>query len=269
MSDTYRTFFGLQREPFTADISLREILVTPTIKAITERIQYAIRLGAVALVTGEIGSGKSTALRHVTGNLHPSKYRVIYVTATSGSILELYRQIINEMGIDITSNSRALLTKTIKQEVLELSQGKKMKVVLVIDEASLLRLPVFAELHTLTQFENDSKPFLPLILAGQSNLVENLRFRDSLPLASRVVAKKHLQGIGREAMETYLNHHLNLAGVKISLFEEGAVTAVHQGAGGLFRKANHLARGSIIAAAKSEKTMVTAEHVRLAATELL
>ncbi len=70
-------------------------------------------------------------------------------------------------------------------------------------------------------------------------------------------------------METYLDHHLNLAGVKISLFEEGAVTAVHQGAGGLFRKANHLARGSIIAAAKSEKTMVTAEHVRLAATELL
>jgi general secretion pathway protein A len=173
------------------------------------------------------------------------------------------------MGIDITSNSRALLTKTIKQEVLELSQGKKMKVVLVIDEASLLRLPVFTELHTLTQFENDSKPFLPLILAGQNNLVENLRFRDSLPLASRVVAKKHLQGVDREAMETYLNHHLNLAGLKISLFEEGAVTAVHQGAGGLFRKANHLARGSIIAAAKSEKTMVTAEHVRLAATELL
>jgi len=119
---------------------------------------------------------------------------VIYVTATSGSILELYRQIINEMGIDITSNSRALLTKTIKQEVLELSQGKKMKVVLVIDEASLLRLPVFAELHTLTQFENDSKPFLPLILAGQNNLVENLRFRDSLPLASRVVAKKQSAG---------------------------------------------------------------------------
>jgi len=127
MSETYRTFFGLQREPFSADISLREILVTPTIKAITERIQYAIRLGAVALVTGEIGSGKSTALRHVAGNLHPSKYRVIYVTATSGSILELYRQIINEMSIDITSNSRALLTKTIKQEVLESKVSRFLK----------------------------------------------------------------------------------------------------------------------------------------------
>ncbi len=269
MSETYRAFFGLQREPFTADISLKEILVTPTIKTITERIQYTIRLGAVALVTGDIGSGKSTALRHVTGNLHPSKYRVISVTATSGSILELYRQIISKMGINCNSNSRAFLTKTIKQEVLELSHGKKMQVVLVIDETSLLRLSVFAELHTLTQFENDSKPFLPLILVGQSNFVENLRFRDSLPLASRVIAQKHLQGVDREAMEKYLNHYLDLAGVKISLFEEGAITAIHQGAGGIFRKANHLARGSIIAAAKSKETMVTAEHVRLAATELL
>jgi len=269
MSNTYRTFFGLQREPFTSDISLREILETAALKAVTERMQYAIRIGAVALLTGEIGSGKSTALRYIAGELHPSKYRVIYITATAGSILELYRQIIDKMGIDVTGNSRALLTRTIKQEILELSHGKKMKVVLVIDEASLLRLPVFSELHTLTQFENDSKPFLPLILAGQGNLVENLRFRDSLPLASRVVAKKHLQGVDRETMENYLDHHQTLAGIKSSIFDDAAVTAIHQGAGGLFRKANHLARGAIIAAAKSEKSMVTAEHVRLAATELM
>lgn len=268
MNESYRPFFGLQREPFSADISLKEVLVTPTIKAVSDRIRYTIRLGGVALVTGEIGSGKSTALRYVIGNLHPAEYRILYVTATSGSILELYRQIINEMGIDVTSNSRAVLTRTIKQEIIELSRAKKMKVLLVIDEASLLRLPVFAELHTLSQFENDSKPFLPIVLAGQNNLVDNLRFRDSLPLASRVVARKHLQGVDRQEMEEYLNHHLALAGVKHSLFEDEAVTAIHQGAGGLFRKANHLARGAIIAAAKSERARVTAEYVRLAATEI-
>ena len=146
MDESYRPFFGLQREPFSADISLKEVLVTPTINAVSDRIQYTIRLGAVALITGEIGSGKSTALRYVIGNLHPAEYRILYVTATSGSILELYRQIINEMGIDVASNSRAVLTSTIKQEIIELSRGKKMKVLLVIDEASLLRLPVFAEL---------------------------------------------------------------------------------------------------------------------------
>ena len=83
-----------------------------------------------------------------------------------------------------------------------------MKVVLVVDEASLLRLEVFAELHTLTQFEQDSKPWLPIVLAGQANLVENLQYRTSMPLANRVVAKSHLKGDDQETMTEYLKHHL-------------------------------------------------------------
>ena len=67
----------------------------------------------------------------------------------------------------------------------------------------------------------------------------------------------------------YLSHHLAIAGVKQMLFDETAVTAIHQGSGGLFRKANHLARGALVAAARSESQSVTAEHVRLAATELI
>lgn len=264
----YRQFYALQKEPFAADIPRKEILVTAALKAAEERIHYAIRLGAIALVTGEIGSGKSTALRYVIGGLHPSEYRIIYVTASSGSILELYRQILSELGIEISSSSRALMTRRIKREILELVRGKKMNVVLVVDEASLLRLDVFTELHTLSQFEQDSKPFLPIVLAGQANLVDNLTYRNCLPLASRVVARSHFKGIDQKTMEDYLRHHLAIAGVSRMLFDEAAVTAIHQGSGGLFRKANHLARGAIIAAAKSESTVVTADHVRLAATEI-
>lgn len=268
MSSGYRQFFALTQEPFTADIKRKDILVTAALKGVEERIHYALRLGGVAIVTGEIGSGKSTTLRYVLGGLHPSEYRIIYITASSGSILELYRQILNELGVAICGSSRALMTQRIKQEIVELVKGKKMKAALVIDEASLLRLEVFAELHTLTQFEQDSKPFLPIVLAGQSNLVDNLRYRNCLPLASRVVAKSHLKGSDQNTMEEYLRHHLGICGVSRMLFDETAVTAIHQGSGGLFRKANHLARGAIVAAARSESTSVTAEHVRLAATEL-
>jgi general secretion pathway protein A len=268
MHDSYRSFFGLTRDPFTSDIRRKDILETPAVKGVQDRILHAISIGAAALVTGEIGSGKSTALRYVMEGLHPSQYRIIYVTATSGSILELYRQITCEMNIDLASNSKAIMTQRIKAEVVEWVLGKKMKVVLVIDEASLLRLNVFAELHTITQFEKDSKPYLPFVMAGQNNLAENLRFRDALPLASRVVGKIHLQGADRKQVQMYLDHHLRLAGVEHSIFEEPAVTAIHQGSGGVFRKANHLARGAIIAAAKNQTTTVTAEHVRLAATEI-
>ncbi len=116
------------------------------------------------LVTGEVGSGKSTALRFAVSRFHPSEYRLLWVTATGGSI----------------------------------------------------------------------------------------PWRTSLPLSSRIIARSHLKSVDRQGMEDYLNHHLRIAGLDHSVFSEQAITAIHQGSGGLFRKANHLTRGALIAAA-SEK----------------
>ena len=89
-----------------------------------------------------------------------------------------------------------------------------------------------------------------------------------MPLASRVVAKSHFVGTERDQMQAYLTHHLAIAGVKRMLFEDAAVTAIHQGSGGIFRKANHLARGSLVAAAMRKEKTVSAEHVRVAASEI-
>ena len=77
-----------------------------------------------------------------------------------------------------------------------------------------LRLEVFSEIHTLCQFELDSKPWLPIILAGQSHLIDKLMYPGSRPLASRIVARSHLEGADRKQMESYLAHHLKLAGAR-------------------------------------------------------
>jgi type II secretory pathway predicted ATPase ExeA len=268
MNNNYRTFFGLSKEPFGADIAMKDILKTDQLVDVKNRFDYVLRLGAIGLVTGEVGSGKSTAIRYAEGNLHPSEYRSLYVTASSGSIMELYRQLLNELSIYRSSNSKTTMLRLIKKEITDLVLEKKLKAVLIVDEASLMRLEVFAELHTICQFEKDSKPYLPMILAGQNNLIDKLTYRSSQPLASRIVARSHLQAISLEEMQTYLEHHLFIAGVQHNLFEQTALTAIHQGSGGLFRKANHLARGSLIAAAAKQKSMVAAEHVQLAATEV-
>jgi general secretion pathway protein A len=265
---TYRAFFGLAREPFTADLDLDAILQTEDLLAVHERIQYTVRLGAIALVTGEVGAGKSTALRWATGQLHPSKYRTLWITASSGSILEVYRQLLAELDINTASSSRAVLTGKIREQIANLVGTKKQQPLLIIDEASLLRLDVFTELHTLTQFEGDCKPWLPIVLSGQNNLADNLLYRTAMPLASRIVARSHLPAVNREGMTAYITHHLRIAGLKNSPFEDAAITAIHQGSGGLFRKANHLARGALFAAAGEKSQTVTAEHVRLASSEL-
>jgi type II secretory pathway predicted ATPase ExeA len=133
--------------------------------------------------------------------LHPSKYKTLWITASSGSILEVYRQLLAELDIHTASSSRAVLTRRIREQIANLVNTKKQQPLLVIDEASLLRLDVFTELHTLTQFEGDSKPWLPMILAGQNNLADNLLYRTAIPLASRIVARSHLQAVNRDGME--------------------------------------------------------------------
>jgi type II secretory pathway predicted ATPase ExeA len=70
-------------------------------------------------------------------------------------------------------------------------------------------------------------------------------------------------------MEGYLNHHLRIAGIKEQLFVDEAILAIHQGSGGLLRRANNLARGALLAAAIEKSRTVAAEHVRIASTEII
>jgi general secretion pathway protein A len=268
MNDHYRSFFGFAKEPFAIDIDGKQILKTPELLEVKVRFDYVTRLGAIGIVTGEVGSGKSTAVRYAIDALHPSEYKALYITASSGSIMEFYRQLKDVLDIYLSSNSKAVMVKNIKKEIVNLVLEKKQKVVLIVDEASLMRLEVFAELHTICQFEKDAKPWLPIILVGQTSLADKLTFRSSQPLASRVIAKCHLEGADLDGMETYLRHHLAIAGIERNLFDPQAVIAIHQGSGGLFRKANHLARGGLIAAAAQKSEVVSAEHIRLAATEI-
>ena len=88
-------------------------------------------------------------------------------------------------------------------------------------------------------------------------------------LGSGTQARTHLEALTLLEMTAYLNHHLEVAGVSDELFAEATAQAIHQGSGGFLRKANILARGALIAAAREKSELVTAEHVRLAATELI
>lgn len=173
------------------------------------------------------------------------------------------------MGQEIKGYNRARLLRVIQESVTELAEGRKIKPVLVVDEANHLSGQVLAELHVITQYHQDSRPLLPVILCGQTALLERLSLRCALPLASRVIAKTHLDYISLNEMRDYLHHHLRLTGVSQGLFEEEAYLAIHQGSGGFYRKANHLARGALICAAAQKRQIVSPEHVRIAATELI
>lgn len=264
----YCQFFGFKAEPFTQEIATKNLLKLPAMVTVKERIDYVMN-GGVFIVTGEVGSGKSTSLRWAQNHFHPSQYLFVNMVASGGSIIEFYRQLCWGIDINIASGTRTTTLNKFKQSALEIVSSKKQKIAVIIDEAHLLRPEIFAELHTITQFNNDSKNVFSLVLAGQPNLIDKLTYRASLPIASRVIARTHLSNLDEAQIAIYLEHHLNIVGIKKQLFSPQAIAAIYQGSSGILRKINHLARGGLIAAASDRQDLVASEHIRIAASELI
>ena len=262
------TAWGLSREPFAQDVPVKELFPLPGLGPFIDRFDYAVANGLSTVITGEVGSGKSTSLRAAAERLHPSEYRVISLIATSGSLMELLRQICIALGDPPMSNSIAKMIALVRALLLDIASKKQIPV-LLIDEAHLLRLDVFDQLHTVAQADFDSRTLVPIVLSGQIALIDKLLFHTSKPFASRIVGRSHMEALQREHMADYLAHHVSIAGATKPLFSADAVTAIHQSSGGMLRRAGNLARGALMAAAIEHCPIATAEHVRIASTEIM
>jgi type II secretory pathway predicted ATPase ExeA len=266
--ESIRHHFGFRKDPFPQDVAVKELYPLPALVPLEQRVFFAIQQKAISVITGDVGSGKSTSLRFVANKFHSSEYELISIVGGSYSPMELYRQILLNFGLTYMSYQVSMMVAKIREIILEIA-SRKVTPVLMIDEAHLLKRDVFTQLHTLAQFEFDSRPVMPMILCGQDLLLEHLMANAVRPLASRVLGRNHLEAIKMEVMEEYLNHHIRIAGITTKVFSSEAIYAIHQGSGGLLRRANYLAKTSLMACALEGANTVAAEHVRLASTEII
>lgn len=243
---TYKAYFGFKSEPFAKDIATKDLLKLPSMIGVKERFDYCTRLGGVMAVFGEVGSGKTTSIRWALSHYHPSDLRSIDIVANTGSITEFYKQLAWGLDLAPSANSKAVLLAESKAALKEIATAKKQRIVILIDEAQLLRRELLAELHTVLNFDHDVANFLSLILYGQTTLLDHLQYRGAAPLASRVMAKSQLKPLSHSEMEEYINHHVRVAGVKKQLFEPQAITAIHQGSAGRMRRRKQAEQRRII-----------------------
>jgi len=263
----YRKHFGLTRHPFGKDLAPEDLFVSAANRELEIRLGHLLELRGIGLVTGEVGSGKTTLCRKVTSTLHSGLYRVFYVPLTTGSAMDLYKSIGWELGLE-TERSRAALYRAIRGEVTRLCVEAKTRPVLVVDEAQHLRSEVLEELRLLTNYEMDSQNRLCLLLVGQVELRRRLGMAVHEPLSQRIVVRHHLAGLTREELALYLAHLLRLAGTELPLFDTPALEAIFQATNGLPRKVNLLAHHALTAAAISKTKTVTAEHIQAALPEI-
>ncbi len=263
----YCEYFGITRHPFSKDIEACELFASEQTIELENRLKYLLELKGIGLVTGDVGSGKTTICRKVTSDLNPGLNKVFYVTLTTGNVMDVYKSIAWEMGLS-TERSLSTLYKAIKDEIQRLCLDVKQQPILIIDEAQYLRNDILTNLRLLTNFEMDSKNRLCLIMVGQVELRRRLGMGVHEPFWQRIVMNYHLSGLQEKELLNYLEHHLKLVGIERKIFEPSAVEAIFQATNGIPRKVNILAHYTLNAVVLGVGNSANSEHVHQAHDEI-
>ena len=257
-------FFGFKKTPFSDSPEPKQLFPSQAWNQVKARLQFLVDHHGAGLLTGEVGSGKSTAARSFTAALNPNLFKVLYLHWTPGSPLDLLRQVALELDLQ-PAHHRGDLARQISQTIVRLNQSKKQHPILICDEAQLLCHAALEQLPLLLNFDMDSSRLLTLLLVGQPLLRRTLSLQMHEPLRQRIAVQYHLEGLSREELDAYLAHQLKAAGCMQPLFDDTARQALYQATKGVLRKVNKLALTGLRLAAAS-KTSIIGESILLDAT---
>ena len=193
----YRKHFGLTRNPFAKDLDPADFFPSEAARELEVRLRYLLDLRGIGLVTGEVGSGKTSICRKVVSSLHSGLFRVFYVPLSTGNVMDMYKTIAWELGLPVERN-RAALYRGIRNEITRLCLEAKTKPVLIVDEAQHLRSEVLEDLRLLTNYDMDSQNRLTLLLVGQAELRRRLSMAVHEALSQRIVVRHHVGGLARD-----------------------------------------------------------------------
>ena len=263
----YTTAFGFSRPPFHSPLAADNLFRPPGLEELHSRLRYLVDSRAIGLLTGEPGSGKTTALRRLRDDLHPDQVRALYLHDTLVNPADFCRQLALALGLQ-PEWSRAMTLRLVQQEIQRLVKDRHLTVLLIVDEAHNLRPDVLALFPLLANFEWDGAGRLAILFAGQSGLRQILRLSHLEALAQRITIRFTLRGLDRDTTRCYLEHRLKIAGLDRPLFTAPAHEALFEASQGIMRRIDVLAHHALAAAATARAKLVEPEHVLQAAEEM-
>jgi len=233
----------------------------------TARITWTVTEKALGVITGEVGVGKTVAVRAATSQLDATAHHIIYVATPTFGARGLYLTIVHALGAKPRAQKADLIAQT--QTLLAAEEHeRRRRVVVVIDEAHLLAPDQLEELRLLTNAEMDSQSPFALLLVGQPTLARQLRLGVFAALDQRIATRYQLTPMDLAEAAQYLRHHLALVGRTDPLFADDAIARLHKVSLGLPRALNNAAVAALIAAATAGKALVDDDCAKKAVAEL-
>ena len=250
MSKDYQGFFGLSGRAFNKSIDAGAVYRYPQLQELHYYLQAAVADGAVAVVTGPVGAGKSTALRVFLSELDPTRHTVLYVGYTS-SDRALFRELAHGLGVSPAYLKGDLLVQ-LHATIEHLWLSKQRSTLLVVDDAHLLSDSLLSELRQMLNYQMDAATPLGLILVGQPPLHAKLKEPQHEALAQRTLIRYSLAGLSRTEATDYVDTHMRAVGGDPGVFTKEALDLAYQQAKGVPREFGNFCVYALIRAAWKE-----------------
>jgi general secretion pathway protein A len=280
----YHDFFGLKEPAFSIAVNPRYLFMSDQHREALAHLLYGIQNGGFVMLTGEVGTGKTTIIRCLLEQLPPNTDMAIILNPM-GSAPELLSTICDELGVSYIMDELTVkgLTDSLNQFLLD-NHRKGRKTVLLIDEAQLLRVPVLEQIRLLTNLETTTEKLLQIMLVGQPELKKLLARPALRQLSQRITARFHLEALSLAETNAYIGHRLKIAGLPEHQqpFSDAMIKKIHAFSGGIPRLINviserlllgayaqnhhHIDKHIFAAAVKEVAGTITQEEEKLATT---
>jgi general secretion pathway protein A len=242
----YRQHFGLKAKPFSLIPDPSFLHFSDKHKVAYSLLEYGLHeQSGLTVITGEVGSGKTTLIRHLLSEIDQSELAIGLINNTHASLGDLTQWVALAFGIPHEDKDKVTLFRDVQDYLInEWASGKRA--VLIVDEAQNMDKETLEELRLYTNINADGEQFLQIVLVGQPELRDILRAPELAQMAQRVSVEYHIEPLGWQDTANYIRHRLATASNEESveaashIFDSVAIAVIFYFSGGVPRLINTL-----------------------------
>jgi len=265
----YLRHFSLRTKPFLISPDPDFLYLSSGHREAIAHLQYGLsREGGFLLLTGEVGTGKTTLCRLLIEQL-PSRFRLAYILNAKLDSIGVLSSLCRELDVDTAQADGSLKSyMDLLYDNLVQAYAANQRTLVIIEEAQNLAPDVLETLRLLTNLETNTGKLLHMLIIGQPELLETLSMPSLRQLNQRVIARCHLGPLSKKELAAYLRHRLQVAGSDAQLFTRGAVSSCFRLTQGVPRLINLLAERTLLGAFAAGSHQITGAMMRRAAPEV-